>query len=80
MRLPLTGEDKVPPAPGSLAEVHHPFDVGWRERVVVLGGVAVLLLVGMLVGQSLAPTETYEVVGLTPVTFVAIGSSFRSGA
>ncbi len=57
---------------GRCREVH-PFDVGWRERVAVLGGVALLLLLGFLLGQRFAPTETFEVLGLVPVTFVAVG-------
>ncbi len=51
----------------------HPFDAGWRERVVVLGGIGALLIVGFLLGERFAQTKTLEVLGLLPVTFVAIG-------
>lgn len=58
--------------PDSKKEVH-PFDVGWRERLAVLGGVAALLLTLILVGLQTAPDQTLELLGLAPITFVAIG-------
>jgi len=50
-----------------------PFDVSWRERVVVLGGVglAVLLVIGL--GTIYARESTVELVGLVPMTQLAVG-------
>lgn len=51
----------------------HPFDVGWRERALVLGGIAVVLISLILLGMQSAPEQTLELIGLAPITFVAIG-------
>lgn len=72
MPVPLTEAGKVRSSGPGAAQVH-PFDVTWRERVTVLGGVGVLLILGFFVGKQLAPRETIEVLGLLPVTFVAVG-------
>ncbi len=73
MHLPLTAVGKVGSAEASGSEEVHPFDVGWRERVLVLGGIGGLLVLGFLLGQRFAPTQTLEVLGLLPITFVAVG-------
>lgn len=72
MHLPLTAIGKVPPVDPESAKVH-PFDVGWRERVAILGGVGLLLIVGFLVGKHFNSAKSLEVLGLLPVTFVAVG-------
>ncbi len=69
---PLTEAGKVR-SPDKGGTQVHPFDVGWRERVAVLGGVVLLLVIGFLLGKQVAPKETLEVLGLLPVTFVAVG-------
>ncbi len=69
MPLPLTAVGKV----GSEAEEVHPFDVGWRERVVVLGSVAAVLIVAFLLGLIFARGATLALLGLLPVPFVALG-------
>ncbi len=51
----------------------HPFDVGWRERLAVLGGTALVILLLILVGLQVAPDKTLELIGLAPITFVAVG-------
>ncbi len=51
----------------------HPFDVGWRERLAVLGGTAAVLLVLILLGLQVAADQTMELIGLAPITFVAVG-------
>ncbi len=71
MPLPLTAVGKV--GPKAAPEEVHPFDVGWRERVVVLGGIGAVLVLGFLLGYSFAPKQTLEILGLLPITFVAIG-------
>tara|TARA_R110002096_G_scaffold408075_1_gene606943 strand:+ start:48371 stop:49108 length:738 start_codon:yes stop_codon:yes gene_type:complete len=68
----LTAVGKVSPVEEGATSVH-PFDVGWRERVAVLGCIGLLLVLGFLFGERFAPTKTYEVLGLIPVTFVAVG-------
>lgn len=50
-----------------------PFDVSWRERVAVLGGVGALLLISYVVGMALAPRSTLELTGLVPASFFAAG-------
>lgn len=72
MPLPLTEAGKIRSPEKGRAQVH-PFDVGWRERVAVLGGVGTLLILGFLLGREVAPKQTYEVLSLLPVTFVAVG-------
>ena len=54
-------------------KVVHPFDVGWRERLAVLGGTALVILVCILFGMQVAPKQTLELLGLAPITFVAVG-------
>jgi uncharacterized membrane protein len=51
----------------------HPFDVGWRERLLVLGGVAFVLLCAFLIGRQVAPEKVVELIGVIPVAFVAVG-------
>ncbi|MCP4449092.1 MAG: small multi-drug export protein [Myxococcales bacterium] len=69
---PLTATTKVRSQEHEASKVH-PFEVTWRERVAVLGGVGALLVFGFLLGKEIAPRETLEVLGLLPVTFVAVG-------
>jgi uncharacterized membrane protein len=51
----------------------HPFDLGWRERLAVLGGTGIVLLALILFGLQVAREQTLELIGLAPITFVAIG-------
>jgi uncharacterized membrane protein len=59
-------------SPSAKKEVH-PFDVGWRERLAVLGGTGLVLLGLILFGLQVAPNQTLELLGLAPITFVAVG-------
>lgn len=65
----------TPPAsePNDAKKVLHPFDVTWRERTAVLGGTGAVLLALILVGMQVAPKATLELLGLAPITFVALG-------
>ena len=65
----------IDPSPVELLpkKVVHPFDVGWRERLAVLGGTAFVLLSLILFGMQVAPKQTLELLGLAPITFVAVG-------
>ena len=55
------------------SEYHDPFDATWRERLVVLGGVVVAVLIGLFLGLQYKPEKILELLGLLPVTFVAVG-------
>lgn len=50
-----------------------PFDVSWRERIAVLGGVGIALLCAYALGMSFAPRATLELTGLVPASFFAAG-------
>ena len=50
-----------------------PFDVTWRERVVVLGGMGLVLALGYAIGMTLWPESTLELTGLVPASFFAVG-------
>ena len=47
--------------------------VGWRERIVVLGSLAAVVVTGALVGLLLFPQQTKELLGLVPVSMFAAG-------
>ncbi len=51
----------------------HPFDVSWRERTLVLGTVALLLLLAFVIGERYAPDKIMELIAIVPVAFVAAG-------
>lgn len=48
-------------------------DITWRERLYVLGGLAVALLAMIGVGLLLAPGPTLELFGLVPASIFAVG-------
>ena len=50
-----------------------PFDVTWRERLVVLGSVAAAVIVAFSLGLVYANDATVELMGLIPVSVVAAG-------
>src|SRR5690606_31691773 len=50
-----------------------PYDVTWRERMLVLGGTSGLVLVGLVLGLLYAHEPTAELIGLIPASVVAIG-------
>ena len=50
-----------------------PFRASWRERIVVLGTLAVLLVGVLVLGFFHAHGAALELVGLIPATFLAIG-------
>lgn len=61
---PSTGRPSLP---------SDPFDVSWRERVAVLGGVGGVLLAAYALGMALNPRATLELTGLVPASFFAAG-------
>lgn len=52
---------------------HDPFDVTWRERLVVLGGVAAALAVAYALGMVFARSATMELLALIPASFFVAG-------
>ena len=48
-------------------------DVTWRERLLVLGGLAAVLGTGIVLGLVFARDATIELFGLVPASFVAVG-------
>lgn len=50
-----------------------PFDVTWRERVAVLGSLALVLAVAAVLGAVFAPEAALELVSLVPVSLFAVG-------
>lgn len=51
----------------------HPFDVSWRERVVVLGSLSLFLLIAFLLGQEYAPAKIVELYAVVPMAFIVAG-------
>ena len=50
-----------------------PFDASWRERVVVLGSLALVLVVAYALGMTLARPRTLELTALVPTSFFVAG-------
>ena len=50
-----------------------PFDATWRERVVVLGSLALAIIVSYGLGMSYARGETLELTALVPASFFVAG-------
>lgn len=50
-----------------------PFDVSWRERVAVLGGMGLALAIAYGLGMMFAPGKTVELTVAVPTSFFAIG-------
>jgi uncharacterized membrane protein len=64
----VPGQARVPPL------VHEdPYDADWRERLMVLGSVAGLVLLGLILGMVFAHDATLELMGLVSVSFFAAG-------
>ena len=62
------------PAATVVAPLHHdPYDASWKERALVLGTGFGLLLAGLILGLRYAHDSTVELVGLIPVSNIAVG-------
>ena len=51
----------------------YPFDVGWQQRLAVLGSVFGAIVVGLVLGLIYAHDATVELVGLVGVSFAVAG-------
>jgi uncharacterized membrane protein len=62
------------PVATAVAPLHHdPYDASWKERLLVLGTGFGLLLAGLILGLRYAHDSTVELVGLIPVSNMAVG-------
>jgi uncharacterized membrane protein len=50
-----------------------PFDASWRERLLVLGGMAAALAVAITLGMIFSPGATVELFVAVPTSFFAVG-------
>ena len=51
-----------------LEKIKDPFDIGWRERIIVLGGVLCVCLMAIFLGFVYAPTEMKILLPLIPLS------------
>ena len=56
-----------------LEKIKNPFDIGWRERILVLGSVLCVCLMGIFLGFVYAPTEMQILLPLIPVSIFVLG-------
>ena len=60
-------------APAHRRLARNPFSIRWRERIAVLGGAACAVLAALALGVRYAPAATLELLGIVPVTILAVG-------
>ncbi len=70
---PPSGAALVPTDPERLFIPRDPFQVGWRERVAVLGAVLAVIAAGSAIGWLVSPAAMLELAALIPPTFFAAG-------
>ena len=58
---------------GGTASRLDPFDVTWRERLVVLGTVGAVLITAYVLGIIYAPDATHQLTALVPASFFVAG-------
>ncbi len=56
-----------------LEKIKDPFDIGWRERIIVLGGVLCVCLMAIFLGFVYAPTEMKILLPLIPLSIFVLG-------
>lgn len=61
------------PAPAGGAPSPDPYDADWRERVVVLGTGATIVVAALVLGLVFANSATLELIGLVPLSMFAVG-------
>jgi len=65
-------EPETTPSPTPILH-HDPYDASWRERVAVLGTAFGIMLVALVLGLVYAHDATTELLGIVPVSIVAVG-------
>ncbi len=67
------GESAPPPRSDQPRLMRDPFDVSWRERLVVLGSLAGIIALTIALGFAYAPDLALELAGLIPASVFAMG-------
>lgn len=70
---PETTRTALPVAMVPTLTVRDPFDVSWRERLVVLGTLSGIVVSALILGLIYAGDATMELVGLVPASIFAVG-------